>query len=159
MKHDADILRSNETKRRLARRRSALKARITMWERKVATATPAFSQVQHLIKKFGGIMPFCQALKVFPGTVTYFWIGGSERNTTKHRTFCDGLIPLIYIPRLINSARSFGILLSPADLFPDFVDGNTVQVRDIKRWEHLVPKPKKARDFEDLLATLAGAVE
>lgn len=127
-------------------RRVTLKSKILKWDAQVQRATPRFKQAKHLIAKFGGIMPFSVAVGVFPETIIAKWL-------------VDGIIPTSLLPRILHTARYFGILLRPQDIYPDFVEGDGFRnYTDAHAWANSLQENrtcKKMRHFTHELASLA----
>ena len=139
-----------------------LKAEIASWERGVALATPTFTQCHHLIKKFGGIIPFSVATGRHPASIIKYWLS-TEITPVKHnRAGVDktsGLIPTAYLALLVQRARLFGVLLMADDIYPDFVQNEVVKVEtDFRRWQkHLHSKHMTQRKLEHRLASASSA--
>ena len=95
---------------------------VAEWETRIALAQPRCRQVQHLIEKFGGILPFAVACNRHPNQIIYFWLGVSRARYVDKKRW--GLVPSMgMLLRLVIVARSYGVLLTPEDLFPDMIDG------------------------------------
>lgn len=147
----------------MAAKASRIKGNIQKWEQAVANATPPFTQCQHLIRKFGGIVPFAVAVGVHPDEIIQFWLASpyapkSNKRGTRppptHRSPTGGFVPSAYLPRLLVTARSFGILILPQDLYPDF---STETSKDYSRWIKTIKKSEKMSEFEHVLASLHQA--
>jgi hypothetical protein len=147
--------------RLMAAKASRIKGNIQKWEQAVANATPPFTQCQHLIRKFGGIVPFAVAVGVHPDEIIQFWLVSplaKQSSLAKVKNALHmptgGFVPSAYLPRLLATARSFGILILPQDLYPDF---STETSKDYSRWIKTIKKSEKMSEFEHVLASLHQA--
>lgn len=99
---------------------------VAEWEIRIAIARPRCKQVQHLIVKFGGILPFAVACNRHPNHIIYKWLGVTKAGTVYKDRW--GLVPSWgVLMRLIHVARAYGVLLTPEDLLPDMVEGGYVK--------------------------------
>ncbi len=151
------------TRKLMASRAGRIRGQIAGWKKDVAMATPPFTQCQHLIKKFGGIIPFAVAVGVHPSEIIQFWLASpyAKKNGTGGKlllrnTPTGGFVPSAYLPTLIVAARYFGILLTPQDLYPDFLSDKPAHLKDMERWIRTIKKSDKMQEFEHVLASLAS---
>lgn len=138
--HHASALRS--------RKASFIKS-TKKFETLVARSTPLSKQCKTLMAKFGGLLPLCIAAET------------SFRNVLEWNTKGYGLIPVPYLIRLAKNARAFGVLLRAKDIYPDFIDYDTLRVRqntDMQAWDKAIKTSIRKRDaeFQDQVASLAG---
>lgn len=139
--HDASALRS--------RKASFIKS-TKKFETLVARSTPLSKQCKTLMAKFGGLLPLCIAAET------------SFRNVLEWNTKGYGLIPVPYLIRLVKNARAFGVLLRAKDIYPDFINYDTLRVRqntDMQAWQKTIKSSIRKRDmeFQDEIASLASA--
>lgn len=135
---------------------SALRSRKTSFikstkkfETLVARSTPLSKQCKTLMAKFGGLLPLCIAAET------------SYRNVLEWNTKGYGLIPVPYLIRLVKNARAFGVLLRAKDIYPDFIDYDTLRVRqntDMQAWNKAIKANIRQRDreFQNSVASLAS---
>lgn len=132
------------------------KRHVAEWERRVRLAKPRNKQLLHLINKFGGIVPFSLAVGRHPDAVIYNWLGVSKKGVV--RTDRSGLLTMGYIVRLTQVARSFGILLTPEDLFPDLIEEGRVKNPytnpELKSWWKAMEPDVKLQQLETQIAEL-----
>lgn len=96
------------------------------WDARIRVARPHCRQVQHLIEKFGGILPFAVAVNRHPNHIIYRWLGVTKAGKLHKRTW--GLIPSMGILlRLVQVSRAYGVVLTPEDLFPDMIEDGVVK--------------------------------
>ncbi len=100
--------------------------KVAEWEYRISLAQPRFRQVQHLIVKFGGILPFAVACNRHPNHIIYKWLGVTKTGTVYKQRW--GLLPSMNIMvRLMRVARSYGVLLKAEDLLPDLIEGDSIK--------------------------------
>lgn len=133
------------------------KRHVAEWERRLRLAKVKHTQLLHLINKFGGIVPFSIAINKHPDYILYHWLGVPKKG--KIRTYKYGLVPSMgYMVRLLYAARSFGILLTPDDLFPDLIkDGvlkNPYTNPELKTWWKAMEPDVKLQQLETQIAEL-----
>jgi len=152
---------STLTRRLMAKRDERVNNDIQRWEQMVAAAKPPFKQCQHLIRKFGGIVPFAVAAGVHPEEIIQYWLAspyvnkpGRNRGKTVLHIPTGGFVPSAFLPKLLVVARYFGILITPQDLYPDFSIDNKKE--DYDRWIKSIKKSVKMSELEDELASLVS---
>lgn len=137
---------------RFATRQRRMVQQIERWDRELANVKPPFKQCHHLIRKFGGILPFCVASGLTPQWVLYDCI-------PKH----GGLLPMRRLARLILAARYWGVLLTPEDIYPDFIEHGEVKKfssnKEIRAWLETMPVHTTSKLLEDQIASLVSTLE
>ena len=150
------------TKRNHRQRLDRLLRQVAEWEHRVTLARPTCTQVQHLIKKFGGILPFSVACNRHPNHILLYWLGVTKNGRASPR---QGLIPSMgMLMRLVVVARSYGVVLRPEDLFPDMLeDGQTKNPHscpELMHWAMVIdPKHCRGNTMHQLETDIAELLE
>lgn len=142
-----------------------LRRNIRDWTKQIEESRANFTQCAHLIHLFGGIIPFSVAVGVHPTEIIKYWLAPVRSPSPSYQakthgrvssTRTGGLVPAFYLPLIINAARSFGIVISPEDLYPDFniMYSEPTKEKVIQLWAKNLRKSIKQAELEDLLASL-----
>ncbi len=83
--------------------------------------TPFTNQAKRIISKFGGPTELSNALRAVGvarhRTQIYRWQQAKSRNGT------GGMIPSTLLPKVLEAARLFGIVITKEDLYGDLTHG------------------------------------
>lgn len=138
-----------------------LQRHLAGWEERLSVAKPKFKQLQHLIDKFGGILPFSLVVGVHPNTILYNWLGVTKDCKPVVNPFRRpplGLVSFHYLIRLMNASRFFGVVLTPEDLFIDLVDKgivkNSLTHPEIRGWVRQMNPKMNQRELEHMVALM-----
>ncbi len=118
------------------------------WEREVANAAPPFRQCKHLIKCFGGIIPFAVAAGMYPDDIIKCWLSAEPPKTGNMQEYTQGLVPTNRLPRILAWARVLGIYLSGADIWPDFAEVTFSGLQEMMTWLKGMKRSKRLNIFE-----------
>ena len=147
----------NPKARRTSVSAAAMQRRIAEWELRASLAKPRYGQLQHLMKRIGGVLPLALAVGVHPDKILWNWLGVSKthKQAPKQRS---GLLMYGYMIRLLKYARHFGLVLTPEDIFPDLIANGVVKNPcshpEIERWMHEAEPNINMKELEDALANL-----
>lgn len=137
-----------------------LKKKIEDWEYRASLGKTKFKQLHHLIKKFGGVVPFCLAIEMHPDKMIYSWLGitkaGVPRKNCRERY---GLVSFFYMLKITMAARHFGVILRPQDMYPDLIepDGtvkNPMSHPELRSWLRSIDPDIKLQELEHTIALI-----
>lgn len=124
-------------------RRVRMTDTIISWTRQANAVPSKFGQCKHLMKLFGGIMPFSVVVRVYPPVIIRQWLP-------------HGIVPTPRLFLLMDAARYFGILLRPQDIYPEWITSDGPgEYSDALKWANeakLTGKCKNQMTLEHHLA-------
>lgn len=138
-----------------------LNAQVEKFNARFETCDPPFKQACHLIRKFGGIVPFAVAVDMHPQFIMNVWCGYKADRYEES----VGLFPVPLLMFIVRAARTWGIYLTAADIYPDLIDvDNLVRVtktdEEIKQWlQNILPDHTSNRAFQEMIALSVSTPE